>query len=375
MRLADFIDRHAEDILVEWEQFAATKVPAAASMGVLALRDHAPLILQAIAADLRTAQSVEQQRSKAEGKAAVFADAPSTAAEAHGAARAQSGFNLNQMVSEYRALRASVLRLWSTTSGKRREPETVEDIIRFGEAIDQAIAESVDYFSAEIDRARNLFLGVLGHELRNPLNAIKMTAQQLARSRSDEIVSKAAQRLIHSGARMQSLLDDLLDYSRTALAVGIKVEPAPADFAELSQKVCDELGSAHPNRRLDLQMTGTLQGNWDRGRIQQVLSNLLQNALVYGDGSAPVSLEVQGSEGEICVQVKNRGGTIPAEALPTLFDPLSRGPMPDLAGGNNHMGLGLFIAREIVKAHRGDIQVRSGAGETVFTVRLPRAIQ
>ena len=235
MRLADFIDRHAEDILVEWEQFAATRLPAAAGMGTLALRDHAPLILQAIATDLRIAQSAEQQRSKAEGRAAVLADAPSTAAEAHGAARAQSGFNLNQMVSEYRALRASVLRLWSML-GQREEPNAVEDIIRFGEAIDQAIAESVDYFSAEIDRARNLFLGILGHELRNPLNAIQMTAQHLARSRSDEIVSKAAQRLIDSGARMKALLDDLLDYSRTTLAVGIKVEPAPVDFAELSRK-------------------------------------------------------------------------------------------------------------------------------------------
>jgi hypothetical protein len=374
VRLADFLDRHAEEILVEWEQFAATKLPAAASMGTLALRDHAPLILQAIATDLRTAQSAGQQRSKAEGKLVVLADAPSTAAEAHGAARAQSGFNLNQMVSEYRALRASVLRLWSTAE-KPEGQAAVEDIIRFGEAIDQAIAESVDYFSAEIDRARNLFLGMLGHELRNPLNAIQMTAQHLARSRSDEIVSRAAQRLMDSGARMQALLDDLLDYSRTVLAVGIKVKPAPADFAELSQKVCDELGLAHPRRKLDLQMTGALRGSWDPGRIQQVLSNLLQNALTYGDGSAPVILEVQGAEGEICVQVKNRGPTIPAEALPTLFDPLSRGPMPDPADGTNHMGLGLFIAREIVKAHRGDIQVRSGAGETVFTVRLPRAIQ
>ncbi len=132
MRLADFIDRHAEDILAEWEQFASTKLPAASSMETLALRDHAPLILQAIAADLRTAQSAEQQRSKAEGMTGVLVDAPSTAAQAHGAARAQSGFNLNQMVSEYRALRASVLRLW-TPSRKSEDQDVVEDIIRFNE--------------------------------------------------------------------------------------------------------------------------------------------------------------------------------------------------------------------------------------------------
>ena len=122
-------------------------------------------------------------------------------------------------------------------------------------------------------------------------------------------------------------------------------------------------------------MTGELRGSWDPGRIQQVLSNLLQNALTYGDGSAPVILQVQGAEREICVLVKNQGATIPAEALPMLFDPLSRGPMPDLAGENNHLGLGLFIAREIVKAHRGEIHVRSEGGETVFTVQLPRSVQ
>jgi len=371
MRLADFIDQHAEDILAEWEQFAATKLPAASSMARLALRDHAPLILQAIATDLRSAQSPDQQRAKAEGRTPVIANSPSTAAEAHGAARAQSGFYLNQMVSEYRALRASVLRLWSNF-GHPEDPATIEDVIRFGEAIDQAIAESVDYFSQEVDRARNLFLGILGHELRNPLNAIQVTAQHLAKIRPDEIVSKAAQRLIDSGARMRALLDDLLDYSRTKLALGIKVEPAPSDFAAVCREVCDELRAIHPHRTLDLQITGQLRGSWDAARIQQVLSNLLQNAFTYGHSNTPVIVEVHGAEQEICVQVKNRGAVIPAEALPTLFDPLSRGPTSEVADGSTHLGLGLFIAREIVKAHNGRIDVHSGRGETVFAVTLPR---
>ena len=105
------------------------------------------------------------------------------------------------------------------------------------------------------------------------------------------------------------------------------------------------------------------------------LERSVTNALTYGDGSAPAILEVQGAEREIFVLVKNQGAAIPVEALPTLFDPLSRGGMPDVAGGNTHLGLGLFIAREIVKAHRGEIHVRSEGGETVFSVRLPRAMQ
>jgi len=372
MRLADFLDTHAEEILAEWEQFAATRLPAASSMEKLALRDHAPQILQAFATDLRTAQTLEQQQAKGEGRVAVIADAPRTAAEAHGAARAHSGFNANQMVSEYRALRASVLRLWMST-GNHQGLDAVHDIIRFGEAIDQAIAESIEYFSEEIDRARNLFLGMLGHELRNPVNAIQMTAQHLAKLRSDEIVSKAALRLIDSGARMHALLDDLLDYSRTTLALGINVNPVAANFADLCRSAFDEIRSAYPDRVIELSMQGDLQGKWDPGRIQQVLGNLLHNALAYGDSGAAVKIDVQGRDHEIIVQVINEGASIPAEVLPTLFEPLRRGPVPDAPGARGHLGLGLFVAREIVKSHGGEINAQSQQRKTSFTARLPRA--
>jgi signal transduction histidine kinase len=371
MRLADFIDCEAERILSEWQAFASTRLPAASSMDALALRDHAPLVLRAIAADLRTYQSSQQQRAKAQGMAVVHADAPRTAAEAHGAARAQSGFNVVQMVSEYRALRASVLRLWQDAR-EPREPADLNDVIRFGEAIDQAIAESVDYFSQLVDRARNLFLGMLGHELRSPLNAIEMTAQHLVRIGSDSQVSKAATRLIDSGARMQGLLDDLLDYSRTTLVSGIRVEPTDADFRNICTAACDELRASHPDRSLELHVVGDTRGRWDPGRMRQVLSNLVLNALSYGDAATPVTIEVFGTEQQVVLTVKNQGAAIPQQTLATLFEPLRRGSTRHDGSGAGHLGLGLFIAREIVKSHRGQIEVRSGERETVFTVRLPR---
>ena len=178
MRLADFISQHTETILAEWEAFATTLLPAAAGMTPLALRDHAQQILEAVAADLSTAQTRQEQADKSQGKAVRPAGAPETAAETHAVLRAKSGFSINQLVAEYRALRASVLRLW-LDAGSLAETG-VDDVVRFNEAIDQAIAESVSFFTAQVDQARNLLLGTLGHDMRSPLYAIQLTAASLA---------------------------------------------------------------------------------------------------------------------------------------------------------------------------------------------------
>ena len=125
-------------------------------------------------------------------------EAPETAAQTHAILRARSGFDINQLASEYRALRASVLRLW--TEACQPDDINLEDVIRFNEAIDQALAESIEFFSEQVERARNLLLGMLGHDMRNPLNTIQMTASYLAALNAGAEVSEAAFRLIRSGA-------------------------------------------------------------------------------------------------------------------------------------------------------------------------------
>jgi signal transduction histidine kinase len=373
MRLADFIDGHVEAIVSEWQAFAATRLPASGNMDSLELRDHAPDILRAIAADLRTPQTDAEQFAKGQGRVACLAKVPETAAQVHGVMRARSGFNITQMVSEYRALRASVLRLWVDVRGATDLESVVDDLIRFNEAIDQAIAESVALFSEEVDRGRNLFLGVLGHELRSPLNAIQMTASYLAQVRADVVISKAAKRLVGSGARMKALLDDLLEYSRTTLALGIPIKPQNADLAAVCAEVLDEIKAADPGCSVELQMRGDLHGVWDPRRLQQVLSNLVMNALTYRTPQTPVRVEVAGSTDYVALDVKNRGAPLSPAALVSMFEPLKRGAASDQStGGETHLGLGLFVAREIVRAHGGEIQVRSLDGETIFAVRIPR---
>lgn len=373
MRLADFIDHALGEIVAHWEAFAATRLPASSRMEALALRDHAPQILRAIAADLRTPQTAAEQLAKSHGLAPVVAAAPHTAAEAHGTLRAQSGFSITQLVSEYRALRASVLRLWMQADGSSNLAAAADDVMRFNEAIDQAIAESVDFYSQEVDRGRHLFLGILGHELRSPLNAIQMTAHYLGEIRSDETVSKAAQRLIDSGERMEALLDDLLDYSRATLRVGIPIRPESADLGLICARLLEEVTASRPGRKATLEVSGDAKGIWDAKRLQQALSNLVLNALDHGTSTEPVRVQVVGTAQGVTVAVINVGTAIPSSVLPTIFDPLQRGaPDLDTPPIGTHLGLGLFVAREIVKSHGGEINVSSNERETVFAVHLPK---
>lgn len=197
MRLAAFITDNMKTILSNWEAFAATQLPAAESMTPLALRDHAKQILEAIVKDLSTPQTRKAQADKSMGQAPRQLDAPETAAETHAVLRARSDFDINQLAAEYRALRASVLRLWLDAC-KPQQPD-LEDLMRFNEAIDQALAESINFFSMQVDQARNLLLGMVGHDLRNPLQAIQLTSNYLSALNAGEDVSRAAARLINSG--------------------------------------------------------------------------------------------------------------------------------------------------------------------------------
>ncbi|MBB4513682.1 sensor histidine kinase [Paraburkholderia fungorum] len=372
MRLADFILRQSEPILAQWEAFAASLVPAAAIMEPSALRDHAPEILRAVAKDLQTAQTREAQYEKSVGRAPAPINATETAAQTHALLRARSGFNIKQLTAEYRALRASVLRLWMDDCAP--DAPHLDDVIRFNEAIDQALAESVDFFSAQVEQSRNLLLGMLGHDMRSPLQAIQMTASYLEALNAGEQVSDAAGRLIRSGARMQALLDDLCDFNRTRLGLGINVIPKRVDLADVLAEELEELRAIHPDRQIELHVTGDSQGVWDGQRLQQLLGNLVLNALKYGAQDTPVRVMVTCDVTHVRIDVSNRGPAIERATLARIFDPLMRGDEQQSKDDRaRNLGLGLYIASEIAKAHNGAIEARSDGTETSFSVSLPRA--
>ena len=185
-RLANFIRGAIEDIIAEWISFAGTRTPASTNMTKLALRDHIEQILNFIADDIESAQTRQEQVDKSHGKGP---DGPLTAAEVHASLRHTDGFNIDQMVSEYRSLRASVVKQWSAHN-QSFVPRDIYDLTRFNEAIDQAITELIAEYTRLIDHSRNMFLGILGHDLRNPIGAASMAAQALVRMASPDTRQK-----------------------------------------------------------------------------------------------------------------------------------------------------------------------------------------
>jgi signal transduction histidine kinase len=370
VRLADFIEANIPAILAEWEAFAASLLPAAKGLDALALRDHAEQMLKAMVDDLRTPRTGEEQSAKSKGQAPVLSSAAETAAQTHALLRASGGFTIRQLVAEYRALRASVLRLWREAGAYG--PDAMEDAGRFNEAIDQAIAESVDYFTSEVDRWRALFLGVLGHDLRSPLNAILLTSQVISALSADTPLSEQSQKLIRSGERMRHLLDDLLDYNRSSLDIGIRVTPEPVELAAACREEIELLRVALPARTIEFHAEGATQGFWDGSRIKQIVSNLVTNAARYGDLNGIVRVSLRGHGAQVELSVENTGPTIPEDTMKSLFDPLRRGEATASQGERESLGLGLFIVREVARAHGGRVSVHSASGKTRFAVELPR---
>ena len=374
MRLADFIEANTEPILVEWVAFAETCGPAASVMDNVALRDHALAMLQVIVADLRTPQTKLEQAEKSKGNAGPTGEEADTAAEVHGAGRAESGFSVGEMVSEYRALRASVIRLWTKVSGTLTGDD-LEDLMRFNEAIDQALAESITRYALDIDRSKEMFVAILGHDLRTPLGAVIMASQfMLDTGELEEPHLTLMTRIARSAKRMNQMVGDLLDFTRSRLGSGVPIARREMDLGKEAQNAVDEIKAANPDSVVKLNASGDLKGHWDCPRLSQVLSNLLGNAVQHGERTSPISVTLRGETDNVVLQVHNRGATIPASDIGGLFSPFKRlGSADAVASSSGSLGLGLYIVERIVTAHNGSIDVKSSddAG-TFFTVRLPR---
>ncbi len=373
-KLSLFITDNMEEILADWESFARTLLPAAASMSDEALRDHGKQILQEIALDIETEESAKQQRDKSKGLAPDV-DKPDSAAGVHGTIRHETGFTLLQVIAEYRAMRASVLKLWLPHIGEVTE-ETSSDMIRFNEAIDQALAESAATFTDQSTRTRDTFLAILGHDLRSPLATMTLAGDYLTRPEvGTDGTLQIGNRVKRSAATMTAMVHDLLEYARTQLGGSMPIKRHLADMEKICQAAIEDASAAHPDCRFELETSGELLDDFDRDRLQQVFSNLLNNAAQYRGKEHPITIVARGDPGAITIEVKNFGPVIPEKSLKAIFDPLvqlsSDAQQQDRP--STSLGLGLFISREITIAHGGTLKVESSEDSgTVFTVRLPR---
>jgi signal transduction histidine kinase len=335
MRLAEFIVENIEPILMEWETFARSLLPGA-NMTVIALRDDAGSILRATARDMQNRQSLEQQESKSKGNGGadtVASDRLDDASDLHGVDRVGSGFHITDVVSEYRALRASVLRLWRE-SLPQPHLHDIDDITRFDESLDQSLARGVGSYSKRVDESRQMFLAILSHDLRNPLHTIRMAADIVALQSENPATADALSMITRNTDAMMQLISDLIDFSSSGLGRAMPLNRGPVDLEELCRDVIDSCRTAHPRRTLRFHSDGDIKGVWDAGRIRQVVANLLGNAIQHGSPEGAVDLSVTsertasggyGPEGSwVVLSVHSEGAPIPPELMPTIFDPLKR---------------------------------------------------
>jgi signal transduction histidine kinase len=248
-----------------------------------------------------------------------------------------------------------------------------ERLERAGAAATEA-ARRVEADAERRGRTVDTILGIVGHDLRNPLGAVHMSAALLQkRGNLEGWQGRTVERIRSSAGRMGRIIADLLSYTRTRLGAGIPIQRREADLGEVVRKVVDELLAGNPDRSVDVQVSGDLRGEWDPDRLEQVASNLVSNAIDHGDPGTPVRVAVEDRGGEVALTVTNSAPEPTPELLAHLFEPFSR-PPDELSRKASGLGLGLYIAREIVRGHGGDIGAQAANGLTVVSVRLPRRV-
>jgi signal transduction histidine kinase len=262
----------------------------------------------------------------------------------------------------------------------RKELETaLRDALKERGRVEEDLRECIKRETEARERAeandafKEMFLGILGHDLRNPLNTVLTTAR-LMKVRAELPPDTVARldRIVASGVRMERMIGQLLDVARARLAGGIPMTRAPrVDLSALATKMVDEMRAAHPNRKIDLGLDGPCVASVDSDRIEQMISNLLGNALTHGDATKPVAVNVATRNGVASLVVHNFGNPIEPAVLATLFDPFTK-INPSSRKPSDGLGLGLYIAERIVSAHGGKIEVESSSDEgTRFEVILP----
>ena len=360
--LCDFIERHHTEIIGEFSAFARTLMPGRSDMSERDFRDHAKEMLTAIVRDMYTEQSVDEQSAKSMGSGEAHVMEASGRLHAEG--RIHHGFSPAQVLAEFRALRASVLRLYELTGHT-----DLAGVRRFNEAIDEALTESITVHAAKTDLYRDQFVGVLSHDLRSPLSAITAGAALLAASAdADQRQARVAARILNSAQRMARMIADLLDLTRTRLGGEIPLKRALTDLEQVCHEVVLEIQASRSDALVHFSSTGNVTGSWDADRLAQVVANLIGNAIQHGS-KGPVTLDIREVGDSVKLSVHNDGAPIPTEAKRTIFEPLTRGG----SDGTQGIGLGLFIARAIVVAHGGDISVTSTESSgTTFEVELPK---
>jgi len=232
----------------------------------------------------------------------------------------------------------------------------------------RGLAETRERELRAVAEFRELFIGILGHDLRNPVNAISMSAAVLiSRGKLDRQDAALAARIVRSSQRIERMIMQLLDLTRARLGGGMPIDREPADLGDVCERVVAEFEGG-----VRVEVEGDVTGCWDDDRLAEVLSNLVGNGLAYATPGTEVIVGVAAAGDDVVVEIVNHGPPIPADVLPHIFEPFRQAARVKSPTGN--LGLGLYIAHEVVSAHGGTLEARSTDGVTTFTIRLPRSL-
>ncbi len=370
-RLAQCLADHKQALLAEWvaRVRADTQVPQADTLPTLALIDHMPLLIDQIARRL-----VENGDPERAGRAVGV----SQMAFEHAQERFDENYDLKAALRELAIFRVVLLDRFTVESVELDHDSAV--VIHA--AIDAAMATSAlelerlrasslrasaDALRAEAE-LRERFVAILSHDLRTPLQTIGLGAQSLERDDLDARTKRTLARIADSSARMNRLIEEMLDFTRLRRG-GMPIHPVPGELAGIVQTALGEIATANPSRHVHVHVEGDTAGTWDADRITQILTNLVGNAIQHGAVDAPVHITVTGHPCAVTLAVHNAGAPIPADVMAYIFEPFRRASKRVIG-----LGLGLYIVREIARAHGGDVTVTSNDDDgTTFLVTFPRA--
>lgn len=398
MRLADFIVANNEPILVAWERFARNMWPSALTepdADPATSRHHAEVTLQAIAEDMRPCQIAEQGTAKFQGVGEASTSGISRTSTRHGVDRRGSGLEMWAVLVEYRAMRASVMRLWRE-SGPQPDLSDLDDITRFNESIDQSLTEAVRSYSDQVERdrkalleddraarkeaeeanrAKDMFLATLSHEMRTPLNAIVgwLTLLRMP-GFAEENLAEGLDVIERNTKAQVQLIENVLDVSRI-ISGKLRLEISDCDLAKAITAGIDVVRPTADAREitLDVQLDPVVtHASCDATRIQQIVWNLLTNAIKFSDKGGTVRVTLNREQSCYQIGVSDNGQGISPELLPYVFDRFRQADSSTRRrfGG---LGLGLSIVKHLVEMHGGTVEAQSpgdGQGAT-FIIRLP----
>lgn len=351
----------------QFAAFASGHWPTRGPVSSQVLEDGVQHLISTFAAYTETADSAAEPSSDAPGAPREKGSTLIRAGELHAAQRLRHGYDIDDVIAEYRALRRSLLSIVLDTASPNQE--LLRDVVRLNDAVDQALAASSAWHSARLARSREVITASLGNDLHGPLGAMRASARYLlGRDDLDSACFDAAGRVLDGCSVIQPIIDDLLDFSRAGLAAALPMHTRQVVLSKLYESAVEDLKTAHPDADIRFTCADEVIGKWDEVRMVQMIGELVANAMTDNRRGDTVSIALAPDDaGNAVLTVQNFEQAFDAESLPFMFDPV--GKAQDAGDGP---GRGLFIANEIAVAQRGSIAVDSSvAGGTTYVVTLP----